>query len=61
MKAFLTEWMNEAELPQEDEVGKPFSTDNTLPDEIYIPPDCPNDVKSIQACIDTQRTRKDAA
>ena len=55
MKAFLTEWMNKAKLPEADEAGALSSINHMLPDEIYIPADCPNDVESIRTCIDAQR------
>jgi hypothetical protein len=31
--------------------------DLTLPDDLFIPADCPNDLVSIAACIDSQRIR----
>ncbi len=54
MKAFLKEWVGIAELPQKDEVKLPPPPSDILPDEIYIPSDCPNDIDSIRACIDAQ-------
>jgi hypothetical protein len=61
MKAFLAEWVNRAEVPHKENVGTAASSDNSLPDEIYIPPDCPNDAESIRTCIDSQLIRKDAS
>ena len=60
MKAFLSEWMNKAELPEACIAGAPSSIDYTLPDEIYIPSDCPNDIESIRSCIEAQCIGRDA-
>jgi hypothetical protein len=57
MKAFLAEWINKAELPRAIEAQALPYPEDTLPDEIYIPSDCPNDVESIQTCIDCQRIK----
>lgn len=55
MKAFLAEWVNRAEVPHKEDAGIGACTDNSLLDEIYIPPDGPNDVESLRSCIDAQR------
>jgi hypothetical protein len=61
MKTFLAKWVNKAKSPEKVEPEAPSSTDNRLPDKLYIPADCPNDVESIKACIDSQLIRRDAA
>lgn len=37
-----------------------LSPDETLPDDLFIPADCPMTTASIKACIDSQRVRKAA-
>lgn len=34
-----------------------LNPDPTLPDDLFIPADCPNDLASIAACINSQRIR----
>lgn len=34
-----------------------LNPDLALPDDLFIPADCPNDLESIAACIDAQRVR----
>jgi hypothetical protein len=38
-----------------------LNPDLTLPDDLFIPADCPNNNASIMACIDSQRVRRAAS